>query len=233
MIGILMAAGLGTRMAPLTQKTAKPLVKVHGKPMIETVIDGLYNQVKEIYVVVGYKAEQFNYLKDKYPKLSIIENKEYTTINNISSIHAAREVMGKDDCFICEADLYVSDPTIFKAKLDGSCYYGKFVKGHSDDWLFDLDENGIITRVGKYGDDKYNMCGVAWFKAEDAALIRDAIDLVYTKPGTYETLFWDDIVNKELDKLNLRVHPVNANQIIEIDSVNELEAVDPDYRKYN
>ena len=55
MIAILMAAGLGTRMAPLTQKVAKPLVKVYGKPMIETVIDGLYELVERVYVVVGYK----------------------------------------------------------------------------------------------------------------------------------------------------------------------------------
>ena len=38
---ILMAAGLGERMRPLTETTPKPLVKVHGKPMIETVVEGL------------------------------------------------------------------------------------------------------------------------------------------------------------------------------------------------
>lgn len=233
MIAILMAAGLGTRMAPLTQKVAKPLVKVYGKPMIETVIDGLYELVERVYVVVGYKSEQFKYLTEKYPKLELIENTEYTTINNISSIHAAREVMGSDDCFICEADLFVSDPSIFRDKLEGSCYFGKFVKGHSDDWVFDLNEKGIITRVGKHGDDAYNMCGVAWFKAGDAGLIRDSIDDAYSKPGTYETLFWDDIVNRELGKLNLRVHPVKSDQIVEIDSVAELETVDPNYEEYN
>ena len=37
---ILMAAGMGTRMRPLTETMPKPLIPVHGKPMIETVIDG-------------------------------------------------------------------------------------------------------------------------------------------------------------------------------------------------
>ena len=60
---ILMAAGLGTRMRPLTDNTPKPLIKAAGKPLIETVIDGLWQHgVREIYVVTGYLAEQFDYL---------------------------------------------------------------------------------------------------------------------------------------------------------------------------
>ena len=39
----------------------------------------------------------------------------------------------------------------------------------------------------------------------------------------YETLFWDDVVNKNLDRLKLRVHPVNENQIMELDTVEEWE----------
>ena len=233
-IAILMAAGLGTRMAPLTEKTAKPLVKVFGVPMIETVISGLRQRgVKHIYVVVGYKKEQFDYLTEKYDNISIIENTEYTVVNNISSIHAAIPVMGREDCFICEADLYVADKSIFLADLKQSCYYGKMVKGYSADWLFEQDKNGRITRVGKGGSDWYNMCGVAFFKKDDAKIIADAITEAYKHKGSYENKFWDDIVNEEINNVNLTVHPVGHDQIVEIDTVSELGAVDPDYKEYN
>ena len=51
---IIMAAGIGSRMQAVTLKTPKPLVKVNGTRMIDTVIRGLHNNgINEIYIVVG------------------------------------------------------------------------------------------------------------------------------------------------------------------------------------
>lgn len=84
--------------------------------------------------------------------------------------------------------------------------------------------DSILTRIGKKGDNCYNMTGIAYFTREDAQKLHSAIEAEYAVSG-HETMFWDDVVNKHIKEFKLKVHPVKQEQIIEIDTVDELEAV--------
>ena len=89
---VIMAAGFGNRMHPVTLETPKPLVRVNGVRMIDTVIRALHdNGVFEIHVVVGYKKEQFQELTQTYPGVQLIENPYFDTCNNIASLYVARD----------------------------------------------------------------------------------------------------------------------------------------------
>jgi len=228
-IAVVMAAGMGTRLLPLTDKIAKPLIKVNGVPMIETLINALNSRGSmTIYVVVGYKKEQFDYLTSEYSNVVLIENEEFSFKNNISSLKAVENVLGESNCFLCEADLYIEDYSIFHHEFDRSCYFGKYVEGATDDWGFDL-ENDRIIKIKKGGNDQYNMCGVSYWLKDDILKLKNAITEAYNDSGHVD-LFWDEVANNILEDINLGVYHIKNDDIMEIDTYSELKSLDKTYK---
>lgn len=91
---VFIAAGFGSRMVPITFNTPKPLVRVHGKRIIDTLLEAcLEAGINEIYIVRGYLAEQFDQLLHKYPMIKFLENPTYNETNNISSSMVARYML--------------------------------------------------------------------------------------------------------------------------------------------
>ena len=227
-VAILMAAGLGSRMRPLTETVAKPLVKVNGTPLIETVIAALEKRgVAEIYVVTGYRAEQFASLAERHPQIRFVHNADFATKNNINSVAVVADTMASSDCFVCEADLFLPRADVLVRDLSRSGYFGKMVVGFSDDWVFDTDSAGRVTRIGKCGTDCFNMVGISYFRRADAAKIANAVvDAV--KNHENAGLFWDEVVDRlvKSGELDLVVHPVSPNEVIECDTIEDLRKLE-------
>lgn len=118
---IIMAAGLGNRLRPVTLKIPKPLIKVNGIRMIDSVIDALHkNEIYEIYIVVGYLKEQFSVAQENYPDIKLIENPYYMTCNNISSLYVARDYI--DDAIILDGDQLIYNAGILDPYFEKSGY---------------------------------------------------------------------------------------------------------------
>lgn len=226
---IIMAAGLGKRMRPLTFQIPKPLVKVNGVRMIDTVVDGLHqNGITEIYVVVGYLKEQF-YEWSEGKDVKIIENPYYDTCNNISSLYVAREHLG--DCIILDGDQIIYNPAILDPHFTLSGYNAAWCQGNTDEWLMDV-ENGVVKSCSRTGGSHgWQLYSVSRWSGEDGEKLRRHLEYEFERGNT--SIYWDDIAMFcHFDDYKLGIWEMKGNDIIEIDGLDELVAIDHSYHNF-
>lgn len=227
---IIVAAGKGVRLGIYTTETPKPLIKVHGQPIIEKEIEALIARgIKDINIVVGYKKEQFEYLKDKY-KVSLIYNPDFDKANNISSLYYARHKLINKNTVIMDGDLLFSSPLIIKQTIPYSGY-SAFWTEETKEWALYLnDVNKIIACDRDGGKDCLELKSVSYWTRTDATLLSDLIAQVY-KQQKRTDVYWDDVpMFIHFDKFNLFVHHIDDGDITEIDTVEELQAIDKSYK---
>lgn len=223
---IFLAAGFGSRLVPITLNTPKPLVLVNGKRIIETLLDAVVKaEIKEIYIVTGYLSEQFEILKKKYPQIKFIENNMYNEANNISSAYLVRNLI--KNAYVLESDLYLYNPKLIRKYEYHSNFLGYYVD-RSDDWCIEV-KNGIITKEKVGGINCYQMVGISYYDENDGQNIEKDMEEVFKSPGGKEK-YWEQVILDVCKKnYNIYLRECQKEDIIEIDTFNELKAIDPTY----
>lgn len=227
---IIMAAGKGERLHPLTLETPKPLVRVNGQRMIDSVIHSLHqNGIFEICVVVGYFKEQFLSLEAEYPGLRLIDNPDYDTANNIASLYYAREYLS--DCIILDGDQIIRNSAVLTPGFDRSGYNAVWTNEETKEWLLTLDDSGIITDCSRTGGRHgWQLYSISRWTAEDGDRLRKHLELEYAQKHN-TSIYWDDVaLFCHPEEYELGVFKMNVDDVTEIDTLQDLTAEDPSYQ---
>lgn len=223
---IFIAAGFGSRMVPITLNTPKPLVRVHGKRIIDTLLDAVLDAgIDEIYIVRGYLGEQFDQLLYKYPMIHFLDNPVYNEANNISSSMIARNLLS--NAYVFEADLLLSNPKII-TKYHYTSDFLAIPKERTDDWCFDV-KDGVIREEKVGGENCWQMVGISYWNQEDGQKLTDDIEKVFTGPGGRER-YWEQVPLVYCkENYQVAVRACKDEDIVEIDTFRELKQIDKAY----
>ena len=226
---IIMAAGLGNRMRPVTLTTPKPLVKVNGVRMIDTVIQGLHeNGITEIYIVVGYLKEQFYTLEQEYPGVTIIENPYYDTCNNISSLYVARDHI--ENAMILDGDQIVYNRTILSPEFERSGYNSIWTDEETDEWLQQVEDGIVVSCSRNGGKGGWQLYSISRWSKEDGKRLKHHLEVEFEEKKNRQ-IYWDDVAMFCYPKeYRLGIRPMHPGDLIEVDNLEELIALDNSYR---
>ncbi len=228
---IIIAAGIGVRMQPLTNYVPKPMVKVGGVPMIESIIQALHqNGINEIHIVVGHLKEQFSVLKDTYD-VDIIENPYYDSCNNISSLYCAKEYL--KDVIILDGDQIIKNPNILHKEFTYSGYSVIYKEECKNEWLLTVDDNKIVQSCSRYGGKNgYQLFSVSRWNEEDGNKLKQLLELEFDVNKDRD-IYWDDVAMfKHFEDFQLGIYEMQEGDIIEIDELKDLVLIDDTYKDF-
>lgn len=228
---IIMVAGKGERLRPVSKTIPKPLVKVNGKRMIDTIIQALHkNNIYEIYVVVGYLKEAFYDLPKQYKGLQLIDNPYFDSYNNLASMYVARKYL--DNVIVIDGDQIILDEHVLNNKLTRSGYACMWTDEETDEWLFRVNQKGIVCDCSKGGKSGFELFGISRWTRQDGKLLAKLVEQEFISEN--RNIYWDDIaLFLYKDKFELGYYPMHRKEILEIDSFKELCKIDQTYQKWS
>lgn len=222
---VIMAAGTASRFAPLSYEMHKALITVKGEVLIERQIRQLKEAgVPEIYIVTGYKCEQFEYLKEKFG-VHLVHNNEYLVRNNNSSIYAVKDIL--KNTYLCSSDNYFSENP-FETEVSNCYYAAVYADGETKEWCMDYDENGVITDVTIGGKNAWFMLGHTFWDETFSKKFVEILENEYNNPETVD-LLWESIYINHINELDMKIRKYSDDVVFEFDTLDELREFDKTY----
>ena len=231
---VIMAAGFGSRFVPLTFETPKGLLEVFGERMIERQIKQLHEVgVFDIVIVVGYLKEHFEYLIDKY-NVKLVYNPDYSTKNNISTLHYACKYIEDSNVYILSSDNWMRD-NMYHSYEPYSWYSSIYMEGNTNEWVLDFNKKREITAINVGGSDAYVMYGPVYFSKDFSKEFMPILERAFATPGS-DDWYWENVLMSELQKKNstlpaMHINPQPENQVYEFENLEELRAFDDKYKE--
>ena len=181
--------------------------------------------IADITLVVGYKAEMFAYLCDKYG-VDIVLNEDFARYNNTSSL--IRVIDKLDNTFVCSSDNYFPE-NVFMNDSDDSYYSALYAEGETNEYCLTTDADDYITDVRVGGRDAWYMVGHVFFNREFSEAFRNIMTEEY-KNDTTRKGYWEDLYIRYIDQLpKMKINRYKEGEIQEFDSLDELRLFDDSY----
>ena len=186
---VILAAGFGMRMVPINLETTKAFLEIDGEPLIERQIRHLHEAgIREIYVVVGFMKERFEYLIDEYG-VKLVVNREYASRNNLYSLYLVSDHLS--DAYIIPCDLWCAENPFSAIEL-----YSWYMVSDREDPQSDVRVNRkreLVSSERASGEKNAGnaMVGIAYLKEEDADRVRERITELITR-REYNGAFWEE-----------------------------------------
>ena len=215
---IILAAGFAARMVPINLETPKALLEVNGEPLIERQIKQLRAVgIMEIYVVVGYLKEQFDYLIDEYG-VQLVVSSSYATKNNLHSLQ--RVLMHLQNAYIVPCDLWCRENP-FRSRELYSWYMVSRRQDTDSAVRVNRKQELVLTEPGKLGN---TMLGISYLTAEDAKAVREKVEKLCAD-HRYDGDFWETALF-EKDRMTVTAKVVSPDAVIEINTYEQLRDLD-------
>lgn len=220
---IILAAGFGMRMVPINAETPKALLEVNGKPLIERQIRQLQETgISEIYVVVGFMKERFEYLIDSY-NVELIVNSAYAHTNNLHSVKIAFDYLSSRNklanVYIVPCDLWCD-----KNPFDQNELYSWYMVSDSPNEYSNVRMNRKRELVRVNDKNGNAMVGISYLVEHDVHNVYERIKKM-AEISAYDNSFWEEALYQG-EKMIVEAKLVSASDIVEINTYEQLRDLD-------